>query len=826
MAKKTTKGKPGSPQRTAAPSRAADRPSLGLAAMIAAHPVRWAIIGYALLTVIVFSGALFSPDKMIFGTDSMSAGVFFRSFAADFWVSHGRVPLWNPYIHGGLPYVDAMHGDMFYPAAILQLIFPVTYALGLKLIVHVFLAGVFMFLFLRRIGCSDLAAFVGGALYMFAPNLISLFYPGHDGKLFVASLTPLAFLSLHSGTVTRRLGPFLGFGLVYALMVLTAHVQMAYYASWGLGLYFLFLLWRVHRLQLKAIITPIVFFAAAVALALGAAAVQWMAPYEYLGEYSQRIRYSEGRGDYEWASSWSMNSEELLSEINPEITGENVQGRPSTYWGQNFFKLNSEAVGVMAVALAVVGVIARPQATTWFFFVMSLIALLHALGGSTPVFRLFYHFVPMVQKFRAPSMINFLFAFSWVVLAARAIDLLRQERRSKTGKADPTDPLRVLTIIAGVYTVITVIALAMGASFMTGWASLVGNQLTGNKAMAAQANVSSMNTGFLIGTMVLWALVGLFWMRQNGKLGQSSMLVGLTALAVLPNWQFNSRFVRTVDPDPYYAERPILQLIRQNAPDEPYRVLNLPNTLEDNYLALHRIEEISPSAMHGNHLLTYDDFVGRHDAQPALLTVPSTMNLLNVVFLVSPQPLGEEQFQVVGQSQGLYLIRNNDAFPRAAVFYDYEVEADSAATLQRLRDPQFPVRSRLILPQPVTGMEPGQTGDSLVPFTPARVVEWDVDRMVVECNAERDGLLWLSENYYPAWKATDQNGNELPIYRADYTFRAVPVSAGKHRITFEFHNSVFVTSVWLTLMSGLILLVGTGVTVFGRKDDITSQAIL
>ncbi|MBD3298664.1 MAG: hypothetical protein GF341_08425 [candidate division Zixibacteria bacterium] len=825
MAKKTTRAKP-STQHRQPPSRSAERPSLGLVKMVKAHPVRWAIIGYVLLTVIFFSGALFSPGEMVFGTDSMSAGVFFRSFAADFWASHGRVPLWNPYIHGGLPYVDAMHGDMFYPAAILQLIFPVPYALGLKLILHIFLAGVFMFLFLRRIGCSDIAAFIGGALYMFAPNLVSLIYPGHDGKLFVAALTPLAFLTLHSGTTSRRLGPFLGFGLVYALMVLTAHVQMAYYASWGLGLYFLFLLWKVHRFQLKKIATPVVFFAAAVALALGAAAVQWMAPYEYLGDYSQRIRYSEGRGGYDWATSWSMNSEELLSEVNPDLTGENVQGRPTTYWGKNFFKLNSEAVGVMAVALAIVGVIARPQATTWFFFVMSLIALLHAMGGSTPVFRLFFHFVPMVQKFRAPSMINFLFAFGWIVLAARAIDLLRQERRTKAGKTEPTDPLRVLTIIAGVYTAIALLALVMGESFMTTWASFVGNQLTGNKAMAAQANVSSMSTGFIIGTLVLWGLVGLFWMRQKGSLGQSPMVVGLTALAVLPNWQFDDRFVQTVNPDPYYAERPIVQLIRQNAPNEPYRVLNLPNTLEDNYLALHGIEEISPSAMHGNHLLTHDDFVGRHDPQPALLSVPTTMNLLNVGFIVAPQPLSDAQFQMVGQSQGLYVIRNRNAFPRAAVFYDYEVETDSALTLERLRNQEFPARSKLILPQPVTGMAPGQLGDSLMPFTPARVVEWDVDRMVVECTAERDGLLWLSENYYPAWKAIDQSGTELPIYRADYTFRAVPVSAGEHRITFEFHNDVFMTSVWLTMVCGMILLVGAVITVIGRKPDFEEQAIL
>ncbi|MBI3873306.1 MAG: hypothetical protein HY304_09550, partial [candidate division Zixibacteria bacterium] len=244
--------------------------------------MRWAAFAYALLTVIFFAGAIFSPGKMIYGSDTMGAGVFFRTFYADFWRHHWRVPMWDPYIHAGLPFVDAMHGDIFYPAAILQLILPVTYALGMKLIVHVFLAGLFMFLFLRGIGRTGSGAFLGGLLYMFTPCLISLFYPGHDGKLYVSALTPLAFLMVHRAVMTRRLAWFLGFGAVYALMMLTAHVQMAYYASWGLGLYFLFLLWDQYRLALRKIAAPILFFATAVALAMGASSIQWMAPYQYL----------------------------------------------------------------------------------------------------------------------------------------------------------------------------------------------------------------------------------------------------------------------------------------------------------------------------------------------------------------------------------------------------------------------------------------------------------------------------------------------------------------------------------------------------------------
>ena len=818
MAKKTEPPKKGQVPAPKKPGSVSG-PGKSFAETVSAHPVRWAIIAYALLTAIFFAGPIFSPGKMIYGTDTMSAGVFFRSFYADFWRSNMRVPLWDPYIHGGLPFVDAMHGDIFYPAAILQIILPVTYAIGLKLILHVFLAGVLMLLFLRTIGRSNLTAFIGGALYMFAPCLVSLFYPGHDGKIYVMALTPLAFLLVHKGATTRRLAPFLWFGLVYALMILTAHVQMAYYASWGLGLYFLFMLWDQHRLNLAKIFTPVLFFVVAVILALGASSIQWLAPYQYLAKYSQRIQHNENRGGFDWASSWSMHSEELLSEINPAFPGENLSDRPSTYWGQNFFKLNSEAVGVMALALAIVAFVAVRGPAMWFFAGLSLLTLLHALGASTPVFKLFFYFVPMVKKFRAPSMINFLFALSWIVMATRALEaLLMQPKAHSPTMRKPVDPLRLLILIAGIYSGITVIALVTGSSLLTGWAAIVGNPLTGEKAGAAAANAGPMRVGFLLGTIVLWGLVGILHARRNGKLGATLTLAGLCALAVVPNWLFDGRFVQKKDPRPYYGDRPILSAIKQYAGPAPFRVLNRPNTLEDNYLALHGIEEVSPSQMHGNHLLTYDNFVGRHDPQPSLLTNPVTMDLLNVTLLVSPQQITQPGFEVAGQSQGLWLIKNTDALPRAAVFYQYEVVTDSNATLARLREPGFPYHNRLILDQPMTDLSPTDAKAQPIPITPAKVTEWQVDRFVVECTAERDGILWLSENYYPAWRATDEAGQKLPIYRADYTFRAVPVKKGAHKITFEFHSATFATSIWLSLACVLILAGGAVLAGRGRTQ--------
>lgn len=821
MAKEQSPSKKANPKQAQRP----DRPTSGgvpLGQRIAQHPVRWAITVYAALTVLffLFQGAL-TPGHMVYGTDTMSAGVFFRTFYADFWQDHFRMPLWNPFIHGGLPFVDAMHGDIFYPAAILQIILPVTYALGIKLVIHVFLAGVFMFLFLRAVGRSDQSSFIGGLLYMFTPCLVSLFYPGHDGKIYVTALTPLAFLLVHRAVVRRSIWWFLGFGLVYALMILTAHVQMAYYAAWGLGAYFLFLLWDQYRFSPSKIAMPIGAFVLAVALSIGAAAMQWMAPYQYLSKYSQRIQHSEG-GGYEWSSSWAMHSEEALSQLNPALPGANLATEPSTYWGDNMFKLNSEAVGVMAFLLAIVGFVVARSPAMWFFGGLSLIALLHALGDSTPVFRLFFELVPGVKKFRAPSMICFLFAFAWVVMAARALDVFGQFRSQGSPPAKNTkDPMNAMMVVAFAYTAIAVIGLIGGASFMGGWATFTGGALTPEKAMATVNNENYARVGFLLGLVVVWGLVVLFRMRRAGALGSTGLTSGLTVLALLPLWQFDARFVETIPPgqvNQMYGERQILSLIRANAPGGPFRVLVMPRTLEDNYLALHGIEELSPSAMHGNHLLTHDNFVGRHEQSPALMTNAATRNLMNTTFIVTPQPYSDSGLILVGQAAPLYLYRNDRALPRAAVFYQYEVEPDSNATLARIRSSSFPYRSRVILEQPLPFLPAAEPSATPINFTPARVIEWDVDRFVVEYTADQPGILWLSENYYPHWHATDESGQSVPVYRANYTFRAIEAKQGTHRVTFEFHNKAFSMSVWLSLICGVILIAGTVVAVRQTKN--------
>jgi uncharacterized membrane protein YfhO len=67
---------------------------------------------------------------------------------------------------------------------------------------------------------------------------------------------------------------------------------------------------------------------------------------------------------------------------------------------------------------------------------------------------------------------------------------------------------------------------------------------------------------------------------------------------------------------------------------------------------------------------------------------------------------------------------------------------------------------------------------------PQGTVTWterEADRYTLRVSTDKPALLVISENYYPAWKAS-VDGQPTTILRANYTFRAIPLPAGQHEV--------------------------------------------
>jgi uncharacterized membrane protein YfhO len=82
------------------------------------------------------------------------------------------------------------------------------------------------------------------------------------------------------------------------------------------------------------------------------------------------------------------------------------------------------------------------------------------------------------------------------------------------------------------------------------------------------------------------------------------------------------------------------------------------------------------------------------------------------------------------------------------------------------------------------------------------------NRLALQVEVAEDNLLVLSDTYYPGWKAF-VNGKKTKIYRADYNFRAIPLTAGTHRVEFVYDPISFELGAGATLL-GIMGCIGIG----------------
>src|SRR4026209_2170606 len=106
------------------------------------------IAALTLLWPLLTGHILFGGER----SDMYIAGYSFRLFGAETFKATGSIPQWNPYLLGGLPYIAAMHGDIFYPTFLMRMVMPTDVAMTWSFMLHLFLAGFFTYRFVRASG--------------------------------------------------------------------------------------------------------------------------------------------------------------------------------------------------------------------------------------------------------------------------------------------------------------------------------------------------------------------------------------------------------------------------------------------------------------------------------------------------------------------------------------------------------------------------------------------------------------------------------------------------------------------------------------------------
>ncbi|MBC8086751.1 MAG: hypothetical protein H7Z40_05765, partial [Phycisphaerae bacterium] len=323
----------------------------------------WLIAALGIATLSLAFPALWGAFLVNPNSDQYIAGYGFRTFAAQSLRSGNGFPQWNPYMFGGLPYVAAMHGDIFYPTFLLRLVMRTDVAMTWGFILHTFLAGAFTLGFLRATGLSRWPSVFGAVAYLLSGPIASYASPGHDGKLFVSALLPLALWMLTRAIDTGKAWTWGVFSLALGFAVLSPHPQLLQYFLLVNGAYALFLVCRTnqhfavprdtdaasedrpsaasHRPRISWALQRLSLALGMVVIGLGIGAIQY---WPVLGYVSSSPR-ADGR-EFNFAASYSLPPEELINTYVPQFSG-----MLDAYWGRNQIHLHSEYLGIAVLML-------------------------------------------------------------------------------------------------------------------------------------------------------------------------------------------------------------------------------------------------------------------------------------------------------------------------------------------------------------------------------------------------------------------------------------------------------------------------------------------
>ena len=781
-----------------------------------ARPALWAALLYALATIALGFPAF--AGKFLAGqySDQFVAGYAFREFGAAMLKATGGFAQWNPYLFGGMPYVAAMHGDIFYPTFLLRMVMPTDAAMTWSFMIHLFLAGYFTYRFVRSAGFGFYPALFAGVAYMMSGQLASLVSPGHDGKLSVSALFPLALWMLTTGMRTGRSWAWGVLALTVGLAVLSPHPQLLQYLLLASAAYTLHL--AVSVLRARAVDPARVFGRmglALIAVAVGGAmgAVQYLPVREYVA-WSPR---AGGLADYATATSYAWPTKELFDAYLPQFAG-----MIEAYWGENSIHLHSDYMGAILLFLAgaaFVGLRKDPRKGFLLFWTVTLvIALLWALGGHTPFYRIPYAIVPGTKYFRAPATVFFVGTMGLAVLGAAGVE-------------------RVLTRTVGLKYALgwLVFALTVGVLGLLGILTDFARALAPDEMLdmvIQNSDEVALGAWRSFAFILLAAIVVVFYRR--GKLKLATAGWALAVFAAVDSWTIMRHYwVFSPPASVSFKSDALIETIKRDS--IPSRVLAIeleqndlrdPN-LQGDGLMVHRVRTLL--GYHGNQLGRFNDLLQKDEGFQQVFN-PRIWELYNVRYLLTNSAEVGQFFPgaqwVIGPVRDAagtetYLYRLPGDNPLAWVAPVIVKAADSPVASTLLNE-SFDVRQAALFAEDANVTEIDTLAALPMPSRiQAKVLSYAPGAISLELSdpAPAGSALLVAENYFPGWSAL-VDGKPAVTARANYALIGVQLPQGGRKVELSFNDPAYDRGKVITLLALALTVVMIGGGIFLERRAI------
>lgn len=774
--------------------------------------LRHKILPYLLISISILSlflPALSNPSLILHPTfspfsDTMVIHWPKAHLMAQSWQNGDGLPHWSPLILSGMPLAANQLAMLAYPPAWLFFILPLELTFNLLFVFHLLLGGFGIYFLLRENHqLSKEAALLGGLTFALNGKWLAHAAGGHVsmvgaigwmpwtlvGVMLLFKTQPAAQINnsskqnhevsgLHIIFSHRPTIPWLACVLIalslgmqivtHTLPVIYTVYLVAAMVAWhfllrggqvrkagdGLSVFFLRFGWLV------------VYLAMACSLAGLSGAGQLLPLLELVDLSNRSLTLAQ-------AAEYSVTSVQLLVGLL----------LPSAQGGHELVIY----LGLIPLLIAVFGV-NRRQPWSWFYAAILIFTILFALGPTTPVHSLFYHFVPGFQWVRTPARIFFVGAIAVSVLVGFGLDRLKATHWTETAQ----QWLTRLALIIGA----TALILGLGLAFVFG------------------------QTGRATFALALFIPVGLviILLRTRQRISPRLMVLLLGLLLYLDLASFNLSMMRFASLDEALAPgRPAADYLAQ----QPglFRVYSPSYSLPTQTAAAFNLQ--LADGVEPVHLSIYDQFMARaggYRNSGFSVTIPHfgdapldialknvepnlrLLGMLNVDYLAAAFPMPWPGLRLEQEVDGTYIYRNAEALPRAWVAHQARSpETDWLAQLESLPN----------LADIVVAESDRPLNDEPLPASNAEIIAYSADHIQIETELDAPGWLVLSEIWYPGWQAT-VNGSPQPVEQVNGLLRGVYLNQpGRYDIALSYQPASVIWGNRLAGMTGILLIVIT-----------------
>lgn len=777
------------------------------------------------------------PQNQLLG-DLVLQNLVWKNFVLES-LRGGELPLWNPYLFSGVPFLAAGQHSALYPLSIIYWLLPLPQAYGWFTLLHFFLAGCFAYFFLRTIGLGRWASFLGGTVYSSSLFMVvHVVFPMILGAVVWLPLI-LAFLELavetqepspHLRRITSPLPYLLGGSLAMGMQFLAGHAEFSYYiilvtvfyATMRLGAFWW--LQRKTRETLRlglGVLTMLV-------LGIGLGAGQLVPLYELV-----RLNFRQAAADYNQIIGYAYPLRQIITFFVPDFFGnpshhqyfdlfsrqilsftKNFNGAPvdNPFWGIKNYVEAGAYIGILPLILATLALLRSRSKYVVIFAILALVSLLLVFG--TALYVLPFYLLPGYQQLHTPFRWIFPYTLALAVLAAFGADYLLKKSRTALRLGAVVSGLGALLILAATLIYLNPDSfLGLAQTFLSSNPQAQRGFADGQVFLSYQwRNLLLLAAATTIAGLALLLLHSIKWRGTAQLLGAGGLIFDLLLVA--------GGFNPSVDPKlGEFTPRAIsfLQedqsLFRITTLDSPgQKILNPNSAMPYGLQDIRGYDSII--------LQRYTEFMGLIAPQGELifnriapLTDPTTLDsplldLLNVKYVLTTQEIDRTGWRLVYDGE-LRIYENQEVLPRAFAVPQAEVVSDPHTLAQRLLaiDPREVVLLEEDPPQNFTANNTGQRAA-------VEVVEYRLNEVVISAQMPGPGWLVLTDSYFPGWQAFvssgGESGEEAPIYRADLNFRAVRLPAGSSTVTFRYSPLSLRLGFYTSFLAAMLVVLGLG----------------